>query len=345
MSDMSLEEELSNLIPEQQVEVDNTEDIDDDLAVFKRSKSKKKEKKERKLKKREKDIFGFILDDDDFDSDDESLSFLVSKKVKSKREETTLFDTTGKKPKDENYETRFREEQSQLNKVLKDAEDVYIASKEIFDTLRSSKARGTSKTLTDVMSNLNSANTTRLQIIKEKSNLKKNIAELKLKQKQLKGKEDETNNLMAEEFSSKYLTELYSSQGNRNNVINAINNAQSSNYDPDAVILPTNIEDESGSYDIEYDTDADDIIDQRVTNSTTRSDEVEANIKYENLEPQTCVKVLPDNTYEIHCIDKFGNPMPDDYPVPETLGKLTFNFDSNTATDTTGKIYPMIYII
>lgn len=345
MSNLSLEEELSNLIPEQQVEIEEEENIDDDLVAYKRNKSKKKEKKERKLKKREKDIFGFIADDDDFDSDDESLSFLVSKKVKNKREETSLFDTSGRKPKDENYETRFREEQSQLNKVLKDAEDVYTASKEIFDTLKDSKARGTSKMLTDVMSNLNSANTTRLQIIKEKSNLKKNIAELKLKQKQMKDKEEtDNNNLMAEEFGSKYLTDLYSSQGNRTNVINAINNAQSSNYDPNEVILPSNFEDESGTYDIEYDEDADDIISKRVKNSTVRSDEVEANIKYEHLEPETCIKVLPDNTYEVYCIDKFGNPMPDDYPVPtpEMIGKLTYKFDSNIATDSTGRIYRMI---
>lgn len=334
---MDIEKELSELTPEEQSSFAG--DIDDDLLMFEKSSKRKKEKKERKLKKREKDIFGFIDDDDD---EEESLDFLVHKKVKNKKED--IFDTSGKKPKEENYESKFKAEQAQLERVLKDADKVFSDTREIFNEIKSSKARGTSKILTDLIAGLNSANTARLQVIKEKSNIKKIISDLKLKNKSLKKNEldgDATN----EEFGARYLSELYNL--GRNNAIDAINTAQSSGYDPELINVPLTINDGDSEYYIDENASLDDVINNRLNNQSVRSKEADLYIKYEKYKPEICIsKSLYGEDIDIFAVDKDGNPMPDEYPVPDIseLGKLTFNYDSKTVSDSKGRIYRLILL-
>lgn len=336
---MDLEKEINDLIPNS----DDNRIVDDpDADIFN---NKKKKKKDNKLKKRSKDIFGFIDDMDD-EIADKSLDYLIHAKSKGKDDTDDIFEVPkDKKDKDVNYETKFREEQSQLNKALKDSENILNEFKTIFDDLKSSRARGASKVLTDVMSNLNSANATRLQVIKEKSNLKKIIADLKLKQKSLK-KQDEDELLNDnEQFAAKVLSDLYS-KGGRVGAINAINEAYKDNYDPDKILVPDQVDEEGIDLDIDSDNSIDDIITQRVDKGSNRSDEVNTYIKYENMHPELCFIKNDESElgYELVALDGNGNKMPDDYPVPDidTLGKLTFNYDSKIVTDANGRTYKLI---
>lgn len=335
-----IEKELSELKP---IEQDSFADYpDDDLKIFdkqtRKTKERKKEKKERKLKKREREIFGFLDEDDD---EDESLDFLVHKKLKGKNED--IFDTSGKKKKD-NLETKFKTEQVQLDKVLKDTETVYKDTKELFDSVKESKARGSGKLMTDLIACLNSSNTTRLQVIKEKSNLKKIISDLKIKLKSIdKSDEDEGDNRY---FGAKYLNSLFKS--GRGAAIDTINKAHADGYDPDNLEfeMPSNMDYiDYSSYD---NMDIDDLIGKRIENSeNVRSKEADLFIKYEYLKPQICiVKSQYDDSmdFQIIAIDKDGNTMPDDYPLPsmESLGKVTFNYEARTATDSKGRTFKLI---
>lgn len=333
---MDIEKELSELKPDEQTSF--SENLDADLSIFEKSAKSKKDKKERKLKKREKDIFGFIDDDND---DNESLDFLINKKIKGKKED--IFDTSNKKAKNDNIDVKFRAEQAQLDVVLKDANKVFSDTKEIFNEIKASKSRGVGKVLTDLIAGMNSANTARLQVIREKSNIKKTIADLKMKLKALKkGENEDSSN---EEFGARYLNELYGI--GRNNAINAINEAQSNGYNSENIMvdLPLTIKENGEDIMIDSTDDVDDILSRRLSNDNTRSKEADLYIKYENLKPEICIaKSMYNDDINIMAIDKNGDLLPDEYPVPsiDDLGKLTFNYDSKTVADSKGRIYKLI---
>lgn len=333
-----LEKELQDL---QSLEEDSA---DDDLTIFDRqsklSKSRKKEKKERKLKQREKEIFGF-LDDDIYNDEDESLDFLVHKKTKNKNEE--IFDTEGKKKK-ENIDVKFKAEQAQLDRVLRDTETVYKNTKDLFDGIKESKARGSGKLMTDLIACLNSSNTTRLQVIKEKSALKKNIIDLKMKIKAAEKGDDEGEG-DSRYFGVKYLNSLFKS--GRCSAINSINKAHVDGYDPDNIEFEPPSNEDYINYGMDEDMSLDDMIDKRVdTSDGIRSKEADLFIKYEHLKPEVCIvkSQYNDTDISIIAIDKDGNQMPDDYPLPtlDSLGKITFNYEARTAVDSKGRVFRLI---
>ena len=78
-----------------------------------------------------------------------------------------------------------------------------------------------------------------------------------------------------------------------------------------------------------------------------RSEDGNAYIRYEHLSPEYVIFMHTHNgetEWELEAIDKDGNIMPSDYPrIPiENLGKVTFNMDSMSATDETGRVYRVI---
>ena len=321
----NLEEDLLSL------QADDLEvDTSDDLALFKRAESKRKKRKKNKLFK---EIDGILGDDDGYSGDDD-MEFVANLKLKNKdknKADGDLFDTDGKSSKKfKNVEAKFKPELANLQRILKDNEDTSRTIREVLRPLLTSKARGSSKLLADLLIALNSANTNRLAVVKELSSVKKAIYELKIKLE--KDNNGDDLGMPADQFGSKIFDELF--KRGRANVINEVNS-----YNTDMSDFVTD-NGEGSSFN--------DILDNRLATETNeyRSEDGNKMIEYETLKPQLCVeKSFSTGDLQVVAIDKNGVKI-DDYPVPsvEDLGKVTFHNDSNTCTDYSGRVYKVIEV-
>lgn len=309
---MNIEDELSKLQPEEQ------QDEKNDVSLFK---SVKKKKKKSKLFN---EINSILEDDGRFE--DLVKEFKTSGKKKKNSYDDDLFDTKGKDgKKSKNLENKFKAELNNLQKVLKDNEDLCKNIKDILGPTINSKARGSSKMLLDLIISLNSSLSNRLATIKEIGNLKKSIIELKIK---LDKDNPETEGIPADQFGSRMFAELFK-QG-RANVIDNVNGYE---QDLDSYV------NSMGNDNFE------DIRNNRLDNekNTYRSDDANKMIGYEYRQPEICVQKAFDGTVSVVAIDNNGVVI-DDYPVPtvDQLGKLSFNTDTGTCTDITGRTFRVI---
>ena len=180
-----------------------------------------------------------------------------------------------------------------------------------------------------------------MQIIKEITNLKKTIQELKIKADGKYAKMGGDGSL--EDDANSFFQNIMGV--GRNNFVSALNG------DPDFHFSNPEY---SNDEDIEYANslpDAQDaihdIINERLEKEVglnSRSVEAEKYIIYENLKPE--IKILRntmDNTWEIIAVDKDGQRIPD-YPVPSKaeLKKMKFSADGAWATDAYGRSYKVI---
>lgn len=328
---MDLDKELKNL-PEVEDQHDNYSDSD--MEVF----SSKKKKKKKKYDKLLEDTKRFT-DELDLGDDDKDYKFLLKFKDKHKNDDDEdgigLFDTKGKdKKKIKNLEVKFKPEAVLLDKQLKDADATIGMIKDLYDRMKDSKYRGVGKMMSDVLSALNTANSNKLSVIKEKNALKKNIIDLTLKMKKDE-KPTDGEEKSSEEFGANFFTNLFR-QG-RTNTIDSVNNAQGDEFtDVDGFGNAT----------------GDDIINERLKNGNGyRSREGDVAIQYESVHPEICVKrSFSTGKIDIVALDDEGNNISDkDYPVPtieelEANGTLTFNNDAGTCTDFAGRIYRVIEV-
>lgn len=342
---MELDDELKNL-PNIEEQHDNF--ADDDMAVSYEKKKKKKKHKHDALMEETKQFTKGL----DFDEDD-TYSFLLDLKKKHKKESddldgSGLFDTKGKnKKKIKNLEVKFKPESMLLDKQLKDADNTIAIIKELYGTMKDSKYRGVGKIMSDVLAALNTANSNKLNVIKEKNNLKKSIIDLMIKLKKDEKPEDKEAK-SAEEYGAELFTNLFK-QG-RNNVINGVNNAQGTDFgDINGFddFKPTDASNDDGT------TMADSIIDQRLannsSNNTYRTPQGSAAIRYENVHPEICAKKsFSTGKITMVAIDDEGHEIDDpNYPVPnikdlEANGSMRFNEDAGTCTDFAGRVYRVI---
>ena len=309
------------------------DDSGGDLNIFKRIDSDRKNKK-RKKNKLFKEIDGILDEPYSGDEDMEFAASLKSKKKDKVKADGDLFDTdkNGVK-KFKNVEAKFKPEIANLQRILKDNEDTAKAIKEVLKPLITSKSRGSSKLLADLLAALNSANNNRLSVIKEMSSVKKAIYDLKLKIER-ESKDDGDLGMPADQFGSKMFEELF--RMGRGNVID---NANKYNQNVDDFVTPTTDE-SSESYD--------DIINSRLSTEVNeyRSEDGTKMIEYESRQPEMCIeKSFSTGDVRAVAIDNSG-VMIDDYPVPtvEQLGKLTFNNETHTCTDITGRVYKVIEV-
>lgn len=311
-----IEKEINELHAEKQEEEDSNE-----VELFKKAKHKKKSSD-----KLFSDI-SKILDDDDEDGDSSmfmALTFKDKKKHKDHEIDGDLFDTKDKGDKKiKSIETKFKPEMLDLKKLLKDNEITVKNIKDFLEPFVTSKARGSSKIVSDLFAALNSANNNRLSTLKELSNIKKTVLELKYKLKK-----DENDEIMpADQYGSKLFAQLFS-QG-RNNVIN-----ESKEFQPDL-----------SDY-VNSDKSFDEICDERLSTekSSYRSDDGNKMIQYEARHPKVCVlKNSLNGNIRLAAIDDKGIEI-EDYPVPdlESLGTIHFNNENGTAMDNTGRVYKVI---
>lgn len=302
----------------------------DDLALFKRAETSRKKKKKIKLFK---DIDSIL---DDGPSGDDDMDFISSFKIKNKgkvKSDGDLFDTDGKSNKKfKNVESKFKPELANLQKLLKDNEETSKAIKLVLTPLLTSKARGSSKLLADLLIALNSANNNRLAVVKEQSSIKKAIYDLKIKLS--KDEKDDDLGMPADQFGSKMFDELF--KLGRSSVIDSANKY---NQDPSSIYNTTN--------DINVE-DYDAFMDDRLATETNdyRSADGNKMIEYEARQPEICIqKSFSTGDVMAVAIDNTGVVI-DDYPVPtvEQLGKLIFNNESHTCTDVTGRVYKVIEV-
>ena len=315
----NIEQELANLHPQEQID-----SCEDDLSLFKKSRQDKKKKKKNKLFSE----IDKILEEDGSDDEMMFASNYKSRKKKELDADGDIFDTSDKGSKKvKSIEAKFKPELANLQKLLKDNDATVKMIKDVLTPIMSSKARGSSKFLVDLILSLNSANNNRLSTIKEISNVKKAIYDLKIK---MEKDNKENNGLTNEQFGSAFFDSLFK-QG-RGNVIETADS-----YNQDLSDFTSN-------------KSFEEICDERLSNASEeelyRSDEGNRLIQYEALNPEVCItKSLNTGEVGIIAIDKDGNRL-DEYPIPtlKDLGKLVFNNEAGTCTDFTGRIFRVIEI-
>ena len=239
---------------------------------------------------------------------------------------------------DENeFKKEFAEELTILYDLLDDANKFNKKLIKKYDSIDGSKAKGTSKYLNDLIASVLTSNTNKLQIIKEITNLKKTIQELKIKSD---GKYAKTGDDSLESQANSFFSNIMSV--GRNNFISALNGEETYFADTEY----------SSDTDIEYANTLPDVqneihdrISERLMNEDSlRSIEAEKYIIYENLQPEyKILRSAMDNTWEVIAVDKDGHRI-HDYPVPikKDLGRMKFSSDGNYATDAYGRSYKVI---
>jgi hypothetical protein len=269
-----------------------------------------------------------ILGGEDLDSDEDVLlgDDIISKK-KPKKGKVDLFDLkAAKKKRKKNIEAKFAPQLTQLRKVLKDVELTTEDAVEIFKKMKGS-SRYVGKNLVDLISAINSSNSTRTSIIREISNINKTIIDLQLKEGKNKKDDDKTKGM--EEFGSDFFSRMFNTSNRKSLKQQAKDYYNSQDYDDDW-----------------NDDEEDDYINDRLNNEGSRSSDGVAYIKYEHRQPQDCILYHSDGSWETAAIDKTGALMEDDYPVipKDNLGEVRFNIEDHKATDSTGRIFKVIEV-
>ena len=239
---------------------------------------------------------------------------------------------------DENeFKKEFAEELTMLYDLLDDANKFNKKLIKKYDSIDGSKAKGTSKYLNDLIASVLTSNTNKLQIIKEITNLKKTIQELKIKSD---GKYAKMGDDSLESQANSFFSNIMSV--GRNNFISALNGDEIS-FDNIEYSSDTDIEYANTLPDIQ-DEIHDRIAERLMNEDINRSTEAEKYIIYENLKPEyKILRSAVDNTWEVIAVDKDGQRIPD-YPVPTRaqLGRCKFSSDGAWMTDAYGRSYKVI---
>lgn len=256
----------------------------------------------------------------------------TEKRKKGKSLDKIFDDTLGKKKKKKkkkqgeliDHTDDFEKEIMLLQDILKDQTKLSSSLQARYDALdrQKSSARGVGKFTTDLITTLNTSRSLCKDIVKEISNIKKNVADLNMKErekfaKQLLGGDGEDIN----QFAASYLKQIMGAS--------------------------KDIKDGSNDYAID-DVDSDDDLfyefEDNMRNGegyVERSADAKNYLKYEN--KNVSVKVLWDDdtdSGEFFAEDEDGNII-DDYPLPNHT-TISVNWSTMIATDVYGKKYTVI---
>lgn len=243
---------------------------------------------------------------------------------------------------DENeFKKEFAEELAMLNDLLDEVNSFGKKLDKKFDAIDGSKAKGMSKYLNELITSILTSKTTKLQILKEISSLKKNIQELKIKSDSKKANLGDNGSL--ESSANSYFREIM--KVGRNTFVNNFD------YDVDNTITDSEY---SSNDDIEYVNSlpaAHNEIHNRISErleeeGAGRSEDGDKYIRYENMKVDLVIKFnVLNNDWEVVAIDKDGQQVID-YPVPtkKELGKVKFSADNKYATDKFGRSFKVIEV-
>lgn len=232
----------------------------------------------------------------------------------------------------------FAEELTMLNDLLDEVNKFGKKLDKKYETMSGSKTKGVSKYTNDLIQSILATKSTKLQIVKELTSLKKNILDLQLKEGRRFAGEGEGDG--AEYNANSYFKEIM--RVGRNNFIEALNdNSPSIQTESD---VPEEIE--YANKLSEKNSMLDDHISKRLEQETNRSDEANKYILYENLNVELKIKYNAVNDdWRIIAVGDNGNEVLD-YPIPDKkdLGKVKFSVDHKYATDKFGRSYKVIEI-
>jgi hypothetical protein len=248
---------------------------------------------------------------------------------RSARIQNDLFEPRKKKKKHKDkdgkndivdYSKELDPESALLTNLLGEQNRFTESLQKEYDFIKSRKgsSRGITKQMTDLVENITEARSLSMQLVKEKINVKKLIAELSLKQHKEMGGQlgDEDIN----DFASNYLKQMLM---NRNTIVN--------NASTDSSVQ-------------EYDN-GDDMLDDLSLSlgDDSRPDEVKKYLKYENNNVEIFVVITDDDieNYEFIAQDDTGTII-GDYPLPNHT-EISVNRSTNIATDYFGKKYRIIW--
>lgn len=239
---------------------------------------------------------------------------VLGKKKKKKKKD-------GKKDEID-YKKEFEPESFLYKNLLVEQTRFTEALQKEYDNIKSTKstARGSSKQITDLIANITSARSLSMQLVDKQVNIKKQIAELSMKQKKELG-----GGLDGEDLSNFGATYLKNLLNNR------------------AVLY------ENGTGTPEVTEYSEDEMFDNISNlldndeSVKRDEETELYLKYENRNVTVYVYIENDDVenYRYIAKDENGDVIPD-YPLPSRT-TISVNRSTNIATDVYGQKYPIIW--
>lgn len=236
------------------------------------------------------------------------------KKKKKKKEEKNYID----------YKKEFEPESALFRNLLMDQNKFVESLQREYDNIMSKKgtARNVNKAITDLMMSINSGRQLSMQLVDKQASLKKQIAELSLKQQKELGGELDENNMT--DFASTYIHNLLTK---RAEVMGTGAAANVSEYTEDDLF--------------------DELDSQLLGDEDTEEyEEAQKYLKYENRHVKVCVVLeeggenLEEN-YDFVAKDEDGEVI-DDYPLPLHT-KISINRSTGLATDSLGNKYPIIW--
>lgn len=329
---------------------------DEPLILSSLGKGKKKDKKKKGKKKKEE--LNFLVADEndtvDLDGVDVSISGsnLIDIDAILNRDDDD-YETIGdpiideqrrgyeKRKKDENpFKKEFAEELTLLYDLL---DEMNRLSKELdkkYKTFENSKVRGSSKYANDHVINMLNAKSSKLQIIKEINNLKKVIADLKIKQDG-KTKGAEAGQMGTEMMASQYFQQVL--KYGRNNFVKQFGDS-SPQVDEDIDDIVNQIERDKMDYNDDEIDRFQSLIDERLENDDNlfRSSEGSKYIQYENLGVKIYIKRCVDTgEWEFIALDRDQQQI-HDYPLPSKRDVGKVRFQDRYATDERGRTYNVI---
>ena len=232
----------------------------------------------------------------------------------------------------------FAEELTMLNDLLDEVNKFGKKLDKKYESMSGSKIKGVSKYTNDLIQSILTTKSTKLQIVKELTSLKKNILELQLKEGKRFAGEGEGDG--AEYSANSYFKEIM--RVGRNNFMDALNDnspsIQTNNDTPEEIEYANKLSERNEMLD--------DHIAKRLEQETDRSDEANKYILYENLNVELKIKYNAVNDdWRIIAVGDNGNEVLD-YPIPDKkdLGKVKFSADHKYATDKFGRSYKVIEI-
>jgi hypothetical protein len=318
-------------------ESDPNKNYNDFMKSYKEKERKKKEEKE--LKKKEKKEQESKKSDVSYSGE----SFINLGNIMYNTLEDSIDDDIingqkrgyNKLKADENaYKKEFAEELTLLYNLLDETSTFGKKLEKKFELFSDNKNRGVSKFSNDMAMTMLSTKNSKLAILREISNIKKVIADLKIKEK--KGVDDGGANSNMEKLASNYLKGVLSY--GRGDFIKSMTDTQAysgmSHTDTEAL---------TG-----YDSES---LDQKINDAlihgeSYRSQEGNKYIEMEMLGIKTLVEKNIDNgEWEFINVDRdkqkvYGYPIPD----RNKIKKMKFSDDGRYAIDTWGVMYPVIEI-
>lgn len=324
----------------------------------------KKEKKNKDKTKKEKKKSGSVKYDFSLISDGEDPESGVDIDIDLDRAIDEMFDEEGnpitdpivdeqrkgykKRKNDKNpYKKEFAEEMTLLYDVYSNVSELAKDLEKSVKSATSSRVRGTSKNFNETVSNLISARTTQLNILREMSSVKKTIADLKLKEDAKKNNNDEHKNINL--LASNYLQQVLNA--GRNNFIQQVRGTTKPGFLVDSYMS----EDDGGDnnslmdyagvipgYTDDEEEDMNEYLMERLESEENpfRSDDGDKLIQYEKRGVRVCIKKdISTGEWEFIALDR-DNQIVHDYPLPKNPGKVKFS--GPNATDRYGITYKVI---